>query len=164
VQYKHEALRDDNRTGDGQRLAVLEDATFTTWAPSSRTSGACATTSTWCWRARGQKLGAGQRGVLAAHRAGLAGHAEPEVAGGIATGFRAPEIFVEDVHVDTLGGEQVRVRNTDGLKEERALTTCSASTGVRTRPIRSGAGMPPPPRASATPSHWARSSAAMTDS
>jgi outer membrane receptor for ferrienterochelin and colicins len=27
------------------------------------------------------------------------------------------------VHVDTLGGEQVRVRNTDGLKEERALTT-----------------------------------------
>ncbi|WP_204274807.1 hypothetical protein, partial [Enterobacter hormaechei] len=42
---------------------------------------------------------------------------------GIATGFRAPEIFVEDVHVDTLGGEQVRVRNTDGLKEERALTT-----------------------------------------
>lgn len=58
-------------------------------------------------------------------RIALAWQATPNLKwrAGIATGFRAPEIFVEDVHVDTLGGEQVRVRNTDGLKEERALTT-----------------------------------------
>src|SRR3989475_13094909 len=47
-------------------------------------------------------------------RIALAWQATPNLKwrAGIATGFRAPEIFVEDVHVDTLGGEQVRVRNT----------------------------------------------------
>ena len=41
---------------------------------------------------------------------------------GFSTGFRAPEVFSEDLHIDTLGADQVRIRNTQGLSEERAIT------------------------------------------
>lgn len=34
------------------------------------------------------------------------------------TGFRAPEVFSEDLHVDTLGGAPIRARNAPGLSEE----------------------------------------------
>ncbi|WP_197456820.1 TonB-dependent receptor plug domain-containing protein [Cephaloticoccus primus] len=40
----------------------------------------------------------------------------------VATGFRAPEVFDEDLHVDILGGEQVRIRNDADLKEEKSIT------------------------------------------
>jgi outer membrane receptor for ferrienterochelin and colicins len=42
---------------------------------------------------------------------------------GISTGFRAPEVFSEDLHVDTLGSEPVEIRNSSDLKEESAVTT-----------------------------------------
>lgn len=38
------------------------------------------------------------------------------------TGFLAPRIFSEDVHVDNLGGTPVDTVNTDGLDEERSQT------------------------------------------
>ena len=38
------------------------------------------------------------------------------------TGFLAPRIFSEDVHIDTLGGIPVDTVNADGLKEERSQT------------------------------------------
>lgn len=38
------------------------------------------------------------------------------------TGFLAPRIFSEDVHVDTLGGIPVDTVNADGLSEERSQT------------------------------------------
>ncbi len=34
------------------------------------------------------------------------------------TGFKAPQTFDEDLHIESLGGDQRVVRNTDGLKEE----------------------------------------------
>lgn len=38
------------------------------------------------------------------------------------TGFRAPDVFSEDLHVDTLGGVPVPVVNTPGLAEESSRT------------------------------------------
>jgi outer membrane receptor for ferrienterochelin and colicins len=40
----------------------------------------------------------------------------------VSTGFRAPEAFSEDFHVDTLGAEPVRVVNATGLAAEEART------------------------------------------
>lgn len=39
---------------------------------------------------------------------------------GYSDGFRAPQTFDEDLHVDMAGGERFRVHNADGLKEERS--------------------------------------------
>jgi outer membrane receptor for ferrienterochelin and colicins len=49
----------------------------------------------------------------------------------LSTGFRAPEVFSEDLHIDTLGGAPIRVRNAPGLKEESSL---SLSAGFDWRP------------------------------
>lgn len=49
----------------------------------------------------------------------------------ISTGFRAPELFSEDVHIDTLGAAPVRIRNAAGLGEEKAR---SVSLGFDWRP------------------------------
>ncbi len=54
-------------------------------------------------------------------------HAFLTLRGTVSTGFRAPRIFDEDLHVDTLGGEPVRLVNAPGLKKERAAT---ASVGA----------------------------------
>ena len=37
-----------------------------------------------------------------------------------AGGFRAPQAFDEDMHISIVGGERVRIRLADGLKEERS--------------------------------------------
>ena len=36
------------------------------------------------------------------------------------TGYRAPEVFSEDVHVDTLGADPIRIRNAANLRAEKA--------------------------------------------
>jgi outer membrane receptor for ferrienterochelin and colicins len=124
VQYKHERLRDDNRTGDGQRLAVLEDASFHNLGAFVQDEWSLREDIDLVIGARVDQSSELDNAVFSP-RVALAWQATENLKwrAGIASGFRAPEIFVEDVHVDTLGGEQVRVRNADGLKEERALTT-----------------------------------------
>ena len=55
----------------------------------------------------------------------------------VSTGFRAPEVFSEDLHIDTLGGVPVRVRSDPALVEESSV---SASLGFDWRPtFRDGA-------------------------
>lgn len=41
--------------------------------------------------------------------------------GSLSTGFRAPRIFDEDLHVNTLGAEPIKTINAAGLKKERAM-------------------------------------------
>lgn len=41
---------------------------------------------------------------------------------GVSTGFRAPAVFQEDLHVAAVGGEGFILENAPGLKEERSLT------------------------------------------
>ncbi|KAF1016835.1 MAG: Colicin I receptor [Stenotrophomonas maltophilia] len=124
VQYKHEALRDDNRTGDGQRLALLEDARFHNLGAFVQDEWAVAENVDLVLGARVDKSSELDNAVFSP-RIAAAWQATPRLKwrAGISTGFRAPEIFVEDVHVNTLGAEQVRVRNSAGLKEERAVTS-----------------------------------------
>ncbi len=53
------------------------------------------------------------------------------------TGFRAPDVFSEDIHVDVLGAAPIRIRNAPGLLAERAD---SVSLGFDWRPTwRNGA-------------------------
>jgi len=60
----------------------------------------------------------------------------------LSTGFRAPEIFNEDLHVAQVGGEGLLIENSPGLREEKSV---SFSTGldyvgrVGGRPYRLGA-------------------------
>ncbi len=42
--------------------------------------------------------------------------------GSLSTGFRAPRIFDEDLHIDTLGAAPIRIVNRPGLSKESALT------------------------------------------
>ncbi|MDX1679442.1 MAG: TonB-dependent receptor [Akkermansiaceae bacterium] len=44
------------------------------------------------------------------------------VRGSISTGFRAPEIFDEDLHITVVGGDLQAIRNAAGLKEEQSVT------------------------------------------
>lgn len=44
------------------------------------------------------------------------------VRGAVSTGFRAPEVFDEDLHIELVGGETQTIRNAPGLVEERATT------------------------------------------
>lgn len=37
-----------------------------------------------------------------------------------ATGFRAPQAFDEDLHISVVGGERIRIRLADGLRQERS--------------------------------------------
>ncbi|MEO0438398.1 MAG: TonB-dependent receptor [Pseudomonadota bacterium] len=40
----------------------------------------------------------------------------------VSTGFRAPEVFNEDIHVDTLGAQLIRVLNAEDLSEETSIS------------------------------------------
>ena len=42
--------------------------------------------------------------------------------GGFSTGFKAPQIFDEDLHITQVGGEGQIIRNADDLTEERSIT------------------------------------------
>ncbi|MBB3700110.1 TonB-dependent receptor [Flammeovirga yaeyamensis] len=47
---------------------------------------------------------------------------EMQIRGGIATGFRAPQMFSEDLHVEVAGGQAVRTVLDPNLKAERSLS------------------------------------------
>ncbi|MEM6544006.1 MAG: TonB-dependent receptor [Pseudomonadota bacterium] len=40
----------------------------------------------------------------------------------VSTGFRAPEVFNEDIHIDTLGAQPIRIVNDPGLSEETSIS------------------------------------------
>ncbi len=48
--------------------------------------------------------------------------------GAVGTGFRAPRVFDEDLHIDTLGAEPIRIVNAEGLKREGAVTVNLGAT------------------------------------
>jgi len=123
VQYKRESIRDEQRNALGARTIGGERETFTNlggyiqdeWAVNDRVDLVLG--------ARVDKPNTLDNAIVSP-RIALAFQATPEwmLRAGISTGFRAPEVFDEDLHVDTLGAEQVRIRNADGLDEERAMT------------------------------------------
>jgi outer membrane receptor for ferrienterochelin and colicins len=50
------------------------------------------------------------------------------------TGFRAPQVFDEDLHITQVGGEGMVIRNRDGLKEEKSYSlTLGMDFGKQTK-------------------------------
>lgn len=128
LQYRHEGLRDEGLDYAGTHLFTLNDATY-------RNLGGYVQDEWTATEALDVVLGlrADRSSALAATiwspRVALAFAPDEKTQwrASVGTGFRAPELFVEDVHVETLGADPVRVRNAAGLREERAL---SAMLGV----------------------------------
>jgi len=123
AQYKRETIRDEQRDANGVHTIDGAHETFTNlgvyvqdeWSVNERVDLVLG--------ARVDKPNTLDNAIISP-RIALAFQATPEwmLRGSISTGFRAPTIFDEDLHVDTLGVEQVRIRNADGLDEERAVT------------------------------------------
>lgn len=123
LQYKRETLRDFNLDAAGQRLRTLSDARFRNLGGFVQDEWAVTEDVDLVLGARLDKSSELDNSVFSP-RLALAWQATANLKwrAGVSSGFRAPEIFLEDVHVDTLGAAQVRVRNAAGLREERALT------------------------------------------
>lgn len=122
VQYKYEVLCDDNCIGDGQCFVVLEDVIFYNlgvfiqdeWSLCDNVDlvlGVCVDKS----------LELDNVVFLLCIVLVWQVMLNLKWCVGIVIGFCVLEIFVEDVYVDMLGGEQVCVCNVDGLKEECVL-------------------------------------------
>lgn len=121
VQYRAEQVRDLGKDVTGATLATLVDDGFDTVGAFVQDE--------WTFN-EGLRLILGARvdkssridTLIVSPRIGL--WASPSASlvlrANYSTGFRAPEVFSEDVHVDILGAEPVRVINASGLKAERA--------------------------------------------
>ncbi len=135
AQYKHEAVRDENRDYTGNILHVASDDVFSNtgifvqdeWTVSSRINLVLG--------ARADKSSS-LDSIAFSPRIAVAADLTPalKLRAAISTGFRAPEVFSEDLHVETLGSDQIRIRNATGLRKERAATYM---TGLEWRPVSS---------------------------
>jgi len=123
VQYKRETLRDDKRNGDGVTLLRGERETFTNLGVYVQDEWGINESVDLIFGVRSDKSNL-LDDLIFSPRVAVAWKTSEQwtVRGGISTGFRVPEIFDEDLHVDHINGDQVRNRNADDLKEERAIT------------------------------------------
>ena len=132
LQYKRESVRDDRRDGDGATVLRGERETFRNLGAFVQDEWTVGDAVDLVLGARLDRHSALDDAIFSP-RVALAWQASDalKLRAGVSTGFRAPEVFSEDLHVDTLGAEPVRIRNADGLREERATT---AMLGVDWRP------------------------------
>jgi len=123
VQYKRETLRDDKRNADGITLVRGERESFTNLGFYVQDEWAVSNTVDFIFGVRADKSNL-LDDLIFSPRVAVAWKTSEQwtVRSGISTGFRVPEIFDEDLHVDHINGDQVRNRNADDLKEERAVT------------------------------------------
>jgi outer membrane receptor for ferrienterochelin and colicins len=121
VQYRGEHVADHGETVDGKRLATIVDDGFRTFGGFVQDE--------WTL-AEGLRLVLGGRvdksseidGVIVSPRLGLWASPHPALVlrANYSTGYRAPEVFSEDIHVDVLGAAPIRIRNAPRLTAERA--------------------------------------------
>lgn len=137
VQYRRETIRDDNIDADGVFLARLNAGTFDNLGAFIQDEWTLGPQVRALIGVRADKSSELADPVVSP-RIGLwwSPSAEWVWRANLSTGFRAPELFSEDVHVDTLGAAPVRIRNDEGLKEEVAR---SLSLGFDWRPLWNGA-------------------------
>jgi len=123
VQYKRETLRDDKRDATGFTYDRGERERFTNLGIYIQDEWGITEAVDLIFGVRGDKSNLLDDPVFSP-RVAVAWKASEQwtIRSGISTGFRAPEIFDEDLHVDTINGDRVRNRNADDLKEERAIT------------------------------------------
>ncbi|MGO1892474.1 MAG: TonB-dependent receptor plug domain-containing protein, partial [Luteimonas sp.] len=132
VQYRREQVRDDQIDAAGVTVLRGERETFSNLGAFVQDEWAVSDAVDLVMGVRADKSSALDDAIFSP-RVALAWRATPAVTwrAGVSTGFRAPEAFSEDLHVDTLGAERVDIRNADDLGEERATT---AMLGLDWRP------------------------------
>jgi len=123
VQYKRETLRDDKRDANGETFDRGERESFTNLGIYVQDEWAVNHAVDLIFGVRADKSNLLDDPIFSP-RVAAAWKASEQwtLRSGISTGFRVPEIFDEDLHVDTIGGERIGNRNADELKEERAIT------------------------------------------
>ena len=122
-QYKVEKLYDENQDEAGNLVQVQHDAKFDNagfflqdeWSVSEKVKFVV-----------GGRLDKNSEvsGVIISPRANIwyAPFSDVKIRTGISTGFRAPELFDEDLHVSTLGADQIRIFNRQNIREEKSVT------------------------------------------
>ena len=123
VQYRQESVTDINQTLEGEFLNTLVDNKFDNtgllvqdeWTLSDSTRLLLGLRADWSSEIDDP---------IISPRVGLWFGPTPEwvIRANISTGFRAPEVFNEDIHIETLAAQPIRVINDDNLKEETATS------------------------------------------
>lgn len=123
AQYRRESVRDDQRDATGATVRRGERATFSNLGVFVQDEWTLGDAVDLVLGLRADRHSALDDAIVSP-RVALAWQATPalKLRAGLSTGFRAPEIFSEDLHVDTLGAAPVGIRNADDLREERATT------------------------------------------
>ncbi|MGH8032390.1 MAG: TonB-dependent receptor plug domain-containing protein [Luteimonas sp.] len=123
LQYKRESVKDENRSATGETVAVTGDDRFSNLGVYVQDEWTLSDAVDLVLGARVDKSSTLDDAIFSP-RVAFAFQASErlKLRAGLSTGFRAPEVFSEDLHVDTLGADPVRIRNADGLTEERAVT------------------------------------------
>ncbi len=121
IQYRTEHVRDHAEDVAGNRRATIVDGSFSTFGGFVQDE--------WTL-AEGLRLVLGARvdksseldDVIVSPRVGLWASPSPALVlrANYSTGYRAPEVFSEDIHIDVLGADPIRVVNAPGLRAERA--------------------------------------------
>ncbi|KXU37366.1 TonB-dependent receptor [Cephaloticoccus capnophilus] len=123
IQYKWEKVRDYNRDFLGKTLATFVDDSFSNVGFYLQDEWTATPTLSVVLGGRVDKSSELDDAIFSP-RVALAYEATPtlKLRASVATGFRAPGVFDEDLHVDTLGADQIRIRNDAALKEEQTIT------------------------------------------
>ena len=121
VQYRTETVDDRNLDLGGTELATLSAGRFSTLGAFVQDEWALSDAFKLLLGLRVDKSSE-LDDAIASPRLGLWWSPGPALVlrANWSTGYRAPEIFSEDIHVAVLGAEPVRVRNAPGLRPERA--------------------------------------------
>lgn len=122
VQYRRESVRDENRDARGRALS-RQNARYSNLGFYVQDEWTLDDALDLVLGARVDRSSALDDAIVSP-RVALAFQASAglKLRAGVSSGFRAPELFSEDLHVDTLGAEPVRIVNAPGLSEERAVT------------------------------------------
>lgn len=132
AQYKRESVRDENRDYLGETLRIAVDETFSNIGVFVQDEWDVTGALQLVISARADKSSALDDPVFSPRVAAtFIATVALKLRASISTGFRSPDIFSEDLHVETLGAEQVRIRNVPGLTAEHA---CTYTAGFEWRP------------------------------
>lgn len=123
LQYKRESVTDQNRNAIGETVAITGDDRFSNLGVYVQDEWTLSDAADVVLGARMDKSSTLDDPIFSPRLAlAFAASDRLKLRAGISTGFRAPEVFSEDLHVDTLGAAPIRIRNAEGLGEERAVT------------------------------------------
>lgn len=123
LQYKRERVEDLSRNARGETLATLGDERFSNLGLYVQDEWTVSEALDLVSGLRIDKASVLDDPILSP-RVALAFSASDrlKLRAAVSTGFRAPDVFSEDLHIETLGAAPIRIRNDAGLKEERAVT------------------------------------------